>query len=179
MASFNQTWHIKYKNTWVKRIRFFLNKGPGLAFIQGEIINEIVKIHWRNYKIFSRTTGPISTKLGTKHHLVMGIQDCSDGSVKPISKGNLYRKGKILKSYTSEPLDQFQLIFDRGDNFEIAKIHWPNLKIFFSRHIGPILTTLDEVFMNKDHSILKKEIMSGFFSLYQFNHWHSQMCFLI
>ena len=34
---------------------------------------EIVKIHWRNLKIFlSRTTGPISTQLGTKHPCVKG-----------------------------------------------------------------------------------------------------------
>ena len=35
---------------------------------------EKVKIHLQNLKIFSRTTGPISTKLGTKHPLVKGIQ---------------------------------------------------------------------------------------------------------
>ena len=30
--------------------------------------------------------------------------------------------------------------FPRGDNYEIAKIHWQNLKIFLSRTTGPILT---------------------------------------
>ena len=37
------------------------------------------KIYWRNLKIFfSRTAGPISTKFGTKHPLVKGIQLCSN-----------------------------------------------------------------------------------------------------
>ena len=30
--------------------------------------------------------------------------------------------------------------FPRGDNYEIAKIHWQNLKIFFSRTTWPIST---------------------------------------
>ena len=38
--------------------------------------NEVAKIHWRNLKIFSRTTWPISTKLGTKHPWVKRIQVC-------------------------------------------------------------------------------------------------------
>ena len=53
--------------------------------------------------------------------------------------------------------------FPRGDNYEIAKIHLQNLKIFFT---GPVSTKLDtkhpwvkreQVFTNKEHSILKKE----------------------
>ena len=40
---------------------------------------KIAKIHWRNLKIFfSRITGPISTKFGTKHPWVNGIQVCSN-----------------------------------------------------------------------------------------------------
>ena len=39
---------------------------------------EIAKIHGRNLKIFSRTTEPISTKLGTKHPWVKGIQVSSN-----------------------------------------------------------------------------------------------------
>ena len=75
---------------------------------------EIVKIHWRNLKIFFyRTTGPISTKLNTKHPWVKGIQVCSN-------------EGPHL--------------FPRGHNYEIVKIHWRNLKIFFSRTTGPIST---------------------------------------
>ena len=50
-----------------------------------------------NLKIFfSRTIGPISTKLGTKHPCVIGIPDCSNDGPCP---------------------------FPRGDNYEIAKVH--------------------------------------------------------
>ena len=77
---------------------------------------EIVKIHWRALKIiFLRTTGPISTKLGTKHPWVMGIHVCSIEGPRT---------------------------FPRGDKKEIGKIHWQTLKIVFSRIIGPILTKL-------------------------------------
>ena len=66
--------------------------------------------------------------------------------------------------------------FSKGDNYEIVKIHLPNLKIFFSRTIWPISTKLDtkhprvkgnQGFTNiKDLSIVKKEMM-GFYSLNQ------------
>ena len=35
---------------------------------------KIMKTHWRHLKIFSRTTKPISTELGTKHPWVKSIQ---------------------------------------------------------------------------------------------------------
>ena len=47
---------------------------------------------------FSRTTEPISTKLGTKHPWVMGIQFSNEG----------------------------RSSFPRGDNYKLAKIHWQN-----------------------------------------------------
>ena len=50
---------------------------------------------------FSRTTGSISTKLGTKQNWVNGILVCSNKGPRTLS---------------------------RGDNHEIAKIHWRNLK---------------------------------------------------
>ena len=59
---------------------------------------------------FSRTTWTISTKLGTKHPWVVGI--CSNEGPHP---------------------------FTRGDNYKIAKLHWQNFKIFFSRTTGSIL----------------------------------------
>ena len=62
----------------------------------------IAKIHWRNSKIFfSRAMLPISTNPGTKHPLGKGIQFCSNEGPRP---------------------------FPRGDNYEIAKIHWQNLQ---------------------------------------------------
>ena len=53
--------------------------------------NEIAKI-----KIFVlRTTGPISTKLGTKHPWVMGIQVCSNEGPSPFPRVDNKKKVKI------------------------------------------------------------------------------------
>ena len=102
------------KHHWVKGIQVCSNEGP-LTLPKGDN-SEIVKILWLNLKkFFSRTTRPISTKLGTKHHWMKGIQFCSN----------------------ERPLP-----FPRGDNYEIVKIHWRNLKIVFSRTTGPISTKL-------------------------------------
>ena len=60
---------------------------------------------------FFRTNRPMSNKLGVKLPWVKGIQICSD-------------KGPCL--------------FPRGNNSEMAKIHWQNLIIFFSRTTGSI-----------------------------------------
>ena len=65
------------KQPWVKGIQFCPNEGPR-HFVRGDNY-KIVKIHLRNLKIFfSRTAGPISTNLGTKHPWVKGIQVCSN-----------------------------------------------------------------------------------------------------
>ena len=72
----------------------------GRSFFQGrdDNNNKKMKIHRRNLKIFySRTTYPISTKVGTKHLWFMSIQVSSN------------------KRATS---------FSRGNNSKIAKIHW-------------------------------------------------------
>ena len=77
---------------------------------------EIAKVHWQIYKnLFSRTSRPISTELGTNHLLMKRIQ-----------------------SYTNEGL----LLFPRGDNYEIGKIHWPIWKIFLSTTTTPSSTKL-------------------------------------
>ena len=74
---------------------------------------------WRCRKLFtfpsssSEPLNQISTKLGTKHPWVMGIQDCSTEVPHP---------------------------FPRGDNNEMVKIHRRNLKIFFSITTEPIST---------------------------------------
>ena len=55
---------------------------------------EVEKIHWLNLKIFfSRTTEPISTKLGTKHPWVKGIQVCLNKGA--FSKGRWLRNSKL------------------------------------------------------------------------------------
>ena len=61
------------------------------------------------------TTGPIPTKLGTKHPWVEGIQVCSNEGSRP---------------------------FLRGDMSENVKLYWKYLKIFFSRTTGLISTKL-------------------------------------
>ena len=70
---------------------------------------------------FSTTTGPISTKLGTKHHI-------------------LGWKGFKFVQMKGPALFQGEIIV------EIVKIHWQNLKIYFSRTTGSISTkaSLDE-----------------------------------
>ena len=45
---------------------------------------ERANIHYHHKKIFfSRTTGPISTNLGTKHYLMKGILVCSNDGPRP------------------------------------------------------------------------------------------------
>ena len=76
----------------------------------------MVKIHWRNLKIFfSRTTWPFSTKLVTMHPWVKGIQVC-------LNKG--------------------PCSFSRADNYKMVKIHRQISKIFFSRSTEPFSTKL-------------------------------------
>ena len=64
--------------------------------------------------IFSRTTGAISAKFGTKHPWVMVIQICSNEGPRPfLFQGEIITKwwkytDEIWKS-SSEPLSQFQL----------------------------------------------------------------------
>jgi hypothetical protein len=62
---------------------------------------------------FSRTTGPILTRLGTNH---------------PWEKG--------IKVYSNEG-ERLSRLSPRGDNSKRVKVHWKILKIFFSRTTGP------------------------------------------
>ena len=101
----------------VKEVQNCPNVGPCLFAGRG---NDELKIYinWWNSKNVT-TTKPMSTKHGTKHPWVKGIHVCSN----------------------EEPA----LIFPRGEDIEIAKIHWRNLrnlKISFSRTTGPISTKL-------------------------------------
>jgi hypothetical protein len=59
---------------------------------------------------FSRTSWPISIKLGINHPLVKGILNCSNKGL-----GHL----------------------QRGDNHKNAKMGWDHLKIFFFRTTEP------------------------------------------
>ena len=62
---------------------------------------------------FSRTTGPILTKLGTNHPWVKGIRVCPNEGPRP---------------------------FWTGDNNKKVKMYWQDLTIFSSRTTGPIPT---------------------------------------
>ena len=50
--------------------------------------NEKGKIQWRNLKIFSRTSGSILTKIGTKHHWVKKIHVCRKKGPGPFPTGD-------------------------------------------------------------------------------------------
>jgi hypothetical protein len=69
-----------------------------------------VKIHWKSLKIFSRTSGPKSIKLGTYHTWVKGIQVCSNKGPGPLQM---------------------------GDNRKNVKMGWGHLKILFLRTMKP------------------------------------------
>jgi hypothetical protein len=70
------------------------NKGPGP--LQREDNNKNVKMGWSHLKIFfSRTTGPILTRLGTNHPWVEGIQICSNKGDNPSPRGDNSRRVKI------------------------------------------------------------------------------------
>ena len=77
-----------------------------------------LKIHRRNLKVcLSRSTEPISTKLGTKHSWVMRTHVCSNKGPNFFSKGDNYEMTK-----SPEPLGQFQTklaqcIFGEGIQF--------------------------------------------------------------
>ena len=86
-VNFNQTWH---KHSWVKSIQVCANEGSCL--IPRGDNDEIAKIHCRNLRnLFSRTSGPISTKLDTKHSWVKGIQICSNEG-HSLSQGEMIAK---------------------------------------------------------------------------------------
>ena len=95
-----------------------------------------LSVHLSICKLFTlRTTGPISTKFGTKRPWVKGILVCSN-------------EGPCL--------------FPRGDNYEIANIYRWNLYNLLQNHEANFNQTWhkaslgeeNEGFTNKDHSIL-------------------------
>ena len=95
------------KHPWVMGIQVCSNEGPR-PFPTGDNY-EIAEIHRRNLKFFfSRTTGPISNKLGTKHPWVMGIQVCSNEGPNPFPRGYNSKIAKYKNSSSPELLGQFQ-----------------------------------------------------------------------
>ena len=149
----------------MKGIHVCSNKGPGP--LQRGDNHKNVKMGWGHLKIFfSRTTGPILTRLGTNHPLVKGIQVCSNEEERPSPRGDNSKRVKIhqhffkifsrtswpnsIKLNTNYPwMKEIQVCsikgpgpLQRGDNQKNVKIGWGHLKIFFSRTTGPILTRL-------------------------------------
>jgi hypothetical protein len=59
----------------VKGIQVASNKGPGP--LQRGSNHKNVNMGWGHLEIFSRTTGPILTRLDTDHFYVEDIQACS------------------------------------------------------------------------------------------------------
>ena len=146
------------KHTWMITTQVCSNEGPR-PFPRGAN-NEIVKIHLHNLKIFFwRTTGLIWIKFSTKHTWVRTTQVCSKEGPRPFSRGD---NNEIAKRHFLEQLSNFNQTwqnasldkgdsimfkwratprFQRGDNYEKAKIHWQNFEIF-SRTTWPISTKL-------------------------------------
>ena len=113
-SAFTQHYYVCRELFVLKGIQIYSNEGPG--FFPRGYNYEIGKMHWWHFKIFfARTARPILPKLGTKHTWVKGIQVCSNEEPRPCP---------------------------RRDNYEIAKIYWWNLKIFFSKTTRPISTKL-------------------------------------
>ena len=73
------------------------------------LLSVVCPLTFHIFDFFSRTAGPNSTKLGTHHPWVKGLQVCSNEGPGPLQ---------------------------RGDNHENAKIGWCHLKIF-SKTTGP------------------------------------------
>ena len=143
---------------WVKEIQVYSNEEP-CPFPRGDNY-EKAKIHWWNLKIFFyRTTGLISSKLGTKHPWVKGIQVCTNKGPHP---------------------------FPRGDNYEIAKITLVKLKSpLLLNHWANFNQTWHKASLNKgDLSLFNKEPMNChnvnnvFFFSYS-TLWYYHMCLLI
>ena len=78
---------------WVKGIQFSSNEGP--RPFPREDNYEIAKIHLHLKIFFSRTTGPISTKLVTMHPWVKGIQVYSNEGPSPFPWGDNCVRAKI------------------------------------------------------------------------------------
>jgi hypothetical protein len=77
----------------VKGIQVCSNKGLG-PLLRGDN-HKNVKIGWGHLKIFSRTTGPILTRLGINHPCAEGIQVCPNEGNCPSPRGDNSKRVKI------------------------------------------------------------------------------------
>ena len=98
------------------------------------VVVVVVIVVVKTFHIFifsSRTTGPISTKLGTKHPWVKRIKVSSNEGPHHFQRGDNYEIAKIyqwyLKIFSRTTGANFNQTL-RLDNYEFAKTHWRNSK---------------------------------------------------
>jgi hypothetical protein len=117
-------------------------------------------MHWKIFKIFSRTNRPNSIKLGTNYPYVKGIQVCSKKRPGHLQRGDNYKNVKMGWCHFRNLLQNCWANFNqtlhrsslgkgdasssegdshspRGDNSKRVKMHWKFLKIYFSRTSRP------------------------------------------
>ena len=93
--------------------------------------------------IFSRTTRPFSTKPGTKHPWLNGIQTCSNEWPRPFSKG------KGSKMHWKDVLFPEPLDHPRVKEIQSCSNEWPRS---FPRGENNEMAKIDEVKISKDHT---------------------------
>jgi hypothetical protein len=121
-----------------------------------------LSVNFYIFDFFSRTTGPILTKLGTYHPWGEGILNCSNEGDCPSPRGDNHKRVKIhwkfLKIFFSRTSRLISIKLginhpwvkgilncsnkgpgplQRGDNLKNTKMWWGHLKIFFSRTTEP------------------------------------------
>ena len=109
MTKFNQNLHKASLNSWWKGIKVYSKDGRN-RFPRGDN-NKLKKIHWKTLKVFSRTTGPISTKPSSKYLCVKSIWFCSKEGPRLFSrKDNQEISKNTLTNFKNlpRPLAQFQ-----------------------------------------------------------------------
>ena len=88
---FNQIWH---KSSLGEGLQVCSNEGD-CPSPRGDN-SKRVKIHWKFLKIFfSRTSRPISIKLGTNHPRVKGILNSSNKGPDPLQRGDNHKNVKM------------------------------------------------------------------------------------
>ena len=120
-----------------------------------------LSVNFYIFDFFSRTAGPILTKLGTNHPWGEGIQVCSNEGDCPSPRGDNSERVKIhwkflkIFSRTSCPnsikldthypwMKEIQVCSNKGpvpllrrDNYKNVKLGWGHFKIFFLKNYWP------------------------------------------
>ena len=148
-----------------------LNWGFPITFCPLSLVVVVVTFHI--FIFFSRTTEPISAKLGTKHSCMKGIQVCSKEELH-LFQGEIIMKqrkcnNEILKSFilqnhwaNSNPTwhKAFLPFLPRGDNGEIAKIQWQSFKNLHQNHWANFSQTWNKHSCMKGIHVFQTRIIS-------------------